>query len=529
MAPFKSIVGGPLELVPERSLLRLFKRTGSGKDLALAMDSVMAQPSRNSSRNRRHILTDCPPADVRYSAASLAQCIAPLPFLALGALGSPATAAWLKPAADSTLDAPVQTGHLGADAGEDHQMAIGWSPVPTNAPRLAGAMDMRFALGKRAELSQTCGWGSLGNSFTCVSSDASCASDAGYVGCCETGRSCNAIKTKCIDYDASSAGDCDILDDFQTMCCGSSAFPACYTLTGTSKGESFTVLACSVTSGTGSLFFSDPLATTNSDDDESTATDDDESSTTDDASDSTETGTATGTDASDVTVTVDPSPSQTTDDSDDDDGPNVGAIAGGTVGGVAALGLVGLAGFLLFRRRNKKTTPGTTPPSNGTPPVAPAMAQTQNPQNPQSPGPSFVPSSPSNAAYPSGVPSNFQPGYQQPYDPNAAAAYGQQAYSPPPQNYGGYAQPQGFQNQYPQQQGYGQQGQYPAQYGVGGYQPSQSTSPPPGGITPSPGPKEGEAGFVGHQTHTPAPQQHQAQELPAVNPIGNENNRAELG
>ncbi|KAL2685587.1 hypothetical protein Neosp_006687 [[Neocosmospora] mangrovei] len=450
-------------------------------------------------------------------------------LLALGALGSPATAAWLKPAADSTLDAPVQTGHFGPDAGEDHQMAIGWSPAPTNAPRLSGAMDMRFALGKRAELSQTCGWGSLGNSFTCVSSDASCASDAGYVGCCETGRSCNAIKTKCIDYEASSSGECDILDDFQTMCCGSSAFPACYTLTGTSSGESFTVLACSVTSGTGSLFFSDPLATTNSND-ESSATDDDESSTTDDASDTAASGTAT-TDASDVTVTVDPSPSQTTDDSDDDGGSstNVGAIAGGTVGGVAALGLVGLAGFLLFRRRNKKASPGTTPPSDGTPPVAPAMAQTQNPQNPQSPGPSFVPSSPSNAAYPSGVPSNFQPGYQQPYDPNAAAAYGQQAYSPPPQNYGGYAQPQqGYQNQYPQQ-GYGQQGQYPAQYGAGGYQPAQSTSPPPGGITPSPGPKEGEPGFMGHNTHSPAPQQHEAQELPAVNPVGNENNRAELG
>lgn len=308
---------------------------------------------------------------------------------------------------------------------------------------------------------------------------------------------------------------------------GSSAFPACYTLTGSSKGEAFTVLACSVTAGTGSLFFSDPLKLTNSAG--STVSEDDKSSITNDSSDSTATddGTATGTDASDVTVTVDPSPSQTTDTGNDDDGPNVGAIAGGVVGGVAALGLVGLAGFLLFRRRNKKASPGTTPPSNGTPPVAPAMAQTQNPQ---SPGPSFVPSSPSNAAYPSGVPSNFQPGYQQAYDPNAAAAaYGQQAYSPPPQNYGGYAQPQGFQNQYPQQQGYGQQGQYPAQFGAGGYQPAQSTSPPPGGITPSPGPKEGESAFPGHQTHSPAPQQHEAQELPAVNPIGNENNRAELG
>ena len=87
-------------------------------------------------------------------------------LLALGALGSPATAALLRPAADSTLDAPRQTGQIGPEGGEDHQMAIGWSPVPTHAPRLAGAMDMRFALGKRADLSQTCGWGSLGSELT---------------------------------------------------------------------------------------------------------------------------------------------------------------------------------------------------------------------------------------------------------------------------------------------------------------------------------------------------------------------------
>ncbi|KAF5008019.1 hypothetical protein FDECE_5681 [Fusarium decemcellulare] len=452
-------------------------------------------------------------------------------FLALGALSSPAAAAWLRSFPDSTWTPPRQTGGLGQEAGEQAQIDLGWSPVPTNAPKLSGAMDMGFALGRRALDSQTCGFGADGNSFTCISSDATCAYSDDYVGCCESGRSCNMVKTTCIDFDASSSGACAFLEDFHTLCCGSSQLPACYTYVGTTSGDEYTLLACSVTSGSAALIFSDPLATgdesTSTDDDESTSTDDGGASSTDDASSTADDSSATTTEAS---------PSSSSSNDNDDDGgssTNVGAIAGGVVGGVAAIGIVGLAAFLLLRRRNNNKKPAPVAAgANGQMP--PQMAQ--NPQNPQSPGQSFVPSSPSNAAYPSGVPSNYQPGYQQAYDPNmAAAAYSQQTYSPQPgSGYGPYSpQQQGsFQGQYPPQQGFGQQNQYPAQYGAAGYQAPSSVSPPPQ-VTPSPGPHDGTEALVGGHGHTPVQHQHspghQAQELPAVNPIGNENNRAELG
>ncbi|KAF5705218.1 hypothetical protein FGLOB1_8103 [Fusarium globosum] len=348
-------------------------------------------------------------------------------LFALGALSSTATAAWLKSHQEASWEPPRQTDAYGPEAGEQHQIAMGWSPVPTDAPKLAGAMDMNFALGKRSLGADTCAFNVIGketSSFTCI----------------------NSLSATCSYSDGSP------------------------------------------------LLFSDPLAfssTTTSDD---LSVTENPSTTTDDGSSTTTNAAATSTSA---------------DNGGGGSSTNVGAIAGGVVGGVAALALVGLAGFLLFRRRNK-----TTPPPAAAAAAAPGDGTQNQPpmaQGPQSPGPSFVPSSPSNAAYPSGVPSNYQGGYQQAYDPSLAAPYGQpQGYQQP--GYSGYSpQPQNFQGQYPQQ------AQYPSQYGVGGYG-APSASPPPH-FTPSPGPnKDGPEG---------APQQH-VQELPAVQPLGNEGNRAEL-
>ncbi|KAF5589198.1 uncharacterized protein FSUBG_11223 [Fusarium subglutinans] len=379
-------------------------------------------------------------------------------LFALGALSSPAAAAWLKSHQESSWEPPRQTGAYGPEAGEQHQIAMGWSPVPTDAPKLAGAMDLNFALGKRSLGADTCAFNVIGT---------------------------------CIPYTL-SVESCKSLTDAHTVCCDRNA-PSCLTLAGKTNGDDYTLFVCDTTSGSSPLLFSDPLAfssTTTGDDSSIT---ENPSSTTDDGSSTTTSAAATSTSA---------------DNGGGGSSTNVGAIAGGVVGGVAALALVGLAGFLLFRRRSK-TTPAAAAaaatPGDGTqnqPPMA---------QGPQSPGPSFVPSSPSNAAYPSGVPSNYQSGYQQAYDPSFAAPYGQpQGYQQP--GYSGYSpQPQNFQGQYPQQT------QYPSQYGVGGYG-APSTSPPPH-FTPSPGPnKDGPEG---------APQQH-AQELPAVQPLGNEGNRAEL-
>ncbi|KAF4978097.1 hypothetical protein FZEAL_5487 [Fusarium zealandicum] len=459
-------------------------------------------------------------------------------LFALGAFSSPAAAGWFKSPADSSWTPPRQT-HLGHEAGQQDQLALGFSPVPTNAPDLAGT-DPDSLFGKRAANSRTCGYVESGDPFTCIVEDQTCSYSDGFIGCCEPGRSCNIIKTTCIPNAAYETGACDFLDDFHTVCCNGTARGECFTWvlsTGEAATDQFTLFDCAATAGTSILLFNDPLATGTTDEDSSTGGDSRSSASDADASSTADDSLASTSASASASASSGGSGSGSNGGDDGGSSTNVGAIAGGTVGGVAALGLVGLAAFLLFRRRNKKTTPGDT----ANPP--PAMAQThQNPQNPQSPGQSFVPSSPSNAAYPSGVPSNAaypsgvpsNYGYQQQqaYDPNMAAAYGQQPYSPQP-GFGTYSPQQSFQGQYPPQQGfgqqaygqqgYGQQGQYPAQQPGGGYYDPSSTSPPPH-LTPSPGPKEGEPSSTGgHQG------QHEAQELSAVNPVGNANNRAELG
>jgi hypothetical protein len=408
-------------------------------------------------------------------------------LLALGALSSPAAAGWLKSNQETSWEPPRQTGIYGPEAGNQANIALGWSPVPTDAPQLAGAMDLKFALGRRDLEPMTCGFGKAGNSFTCISSVATCSYSNGWIGCCETGRACKSVKTTCVDYTASSSV-CAFLEDFHTLCCDQTS-KFCHTWVGTTSGDPYTILACDSTKGSSALLFSDPLATGDPKTSQSDA------STTEDASSATNDSPTT------VTQTA---ASATESETKDEGGTNVGAIAGGVVGGVAALALVGIAGFLLFRRRKKSNAAATAAAGTGNNPQNPP----QMAQNPQSPG--FVPSSPSNATYPSGVPSNFQ-GYQQPYDPSLATPYGQpQGYQQP--GYGGYSpQPQGY-----TQQGFGQQGQYPAPYGAGGYGVPSTASPPPGQFTPSPGPNK-----EGHESP-------QAQELPAVHPIGNEGNRAEL-
>ncbi|KAI1066029.1 hypothetical protein LB507_000004 [Fusarium sp. FIESC RH6] len=407
-------------------------------------------------------------------------------LLALGALSSPASAGWLKSNQETSWEPPRQTGIYGPEAGNQANIALGWSPVPTDAPQLAGAMDLKFALGRRDLAPTTCGFGKAGNSFTCISSVATCSYSNGWIGCCETGRACKSVKTTCVDYTASSSV-CAFLEDFHTLCCDQTS-KFCHTWVGTTSGDPYTILACDTTRGSSALLFSDPLATGDSKTSQSDA------STTEDASSAT----------NEPPTTVTQTAASATESEKDEGGTNVGAIAGGVVGGVAALALVGIAGFLLFRRRKKSNAATAAAAGTGNNPQNPP----QMAQNPQSPG--FVPSSPSNATYPSGVPSNFQ-GYQQAYDPSLATPYGQpQGYQQP--GYGGYSpQPQGY-----AQQGFGQQGQYPAPYGAGGYGVPSTASPPPGQFTPSPGPNK-----EGHESP-------QAQELPAVQPIGNEGNRAEL-
>ncbi|KAL7927513.1 hypothetical protein ACQKWADRAFT_308267 [Trichoderma austrokoningii] len=318
---------------------------------------------------------------------------------------------WASPAKET-----VTSGHE-----IEQQVALGWSPKPTEPPKpLFGRMMMPRADGYTLG-PETCGFvpGNDGNSFTCVSSGYTCTPQGGFVGCCEPNSACSQIKTSCIDYQASATGACNLPSDFHTLCCGTSTLPACYTWVistsaSTDKAiELYTIFGCSLTAGTGTLLTVDPgwLAT--------------------------HTFGSTTTTAS----TTSSSPSATSNP--DKSSTPVGAIAGGTVGGVAVLGLIGLAIFLLYRHRN--------PRNNGPPAGQPPQGQ-----NNVAGG----------AVYPSGVPAG---------------------YAPVPMHQQGYYPPQ-FQGQYPPQQQQQQQQQYNYNY------PVQTTSTSPVHTTLSPGAfKESEA------------------------------------
>ncbi|EHK16850.1 uncharacterized protein TRIVIDRAFT_80249 [Trichoderma virens Gv29-8] len=343
----------------------------------------------------------------------------------------------------------------------EQQLALGWSPKPTQAPKpLLGRMMIPraddFTIGP-----QTCGFvpGTTGNSFTCISVGYTCTPQAGFVGCCEPNSSCSLIKTTCIDYKASLAGGCNLPSDYHSLCCGTSAKGSCYTWVVSTSASSdssaslYTLFDCSPQAGRGTLLTVDPgWSLTHSF-----------------GSTTTTTSAATSTTTS-TTPTPEPTKGSST---------NVGAIAGGTVGGVAALGLVGLAIFLFMRRYHPRNAP-----PNAT--LGPAP-QGQNP--------------PAGPVYPSGVPAGYAGGY---------APVPMQS---PPQGYDPHMSQYGQQGVYPQQY----QGQYPQQQ----YNYPVQTSTSPVYTTPSPGAfKEGD---MSPQQQAPPT------ELAAVNPVGAENNRAELG
>ncbi|KAF3075382.1 hypothetical protein CFAM422_002383 [Trichoderma lentiforme] len=398
----------------------------------------------------------------------------PATLLLLGAVASTARASndnqpvpksglqesWASPARET-----VAIGH-----DNEQQVALGWSPKPTQAPKpLLGRMMIPraddFTIGP-----QTCGFvpGTTGNSFTCISVGFTCTPQANFVGCCEPNSSCSLIKTTCIDYQASKGGACNLPSDYHTLCCGTSSVGACYTWVVSTSGSGdestslHTLFDCSPQAGRGTLLTVDPgWSLTHS-------------------FGSTTTTTSASTTATTTTSTPEPTHKSSS--------TNVGAIAGGTVGGVAALGLVGLAAFLFIRRRY---SPRNAPP-NAT------LGGNPNPQ----PG-----NPPAGATYPSGVPPAGYPG----------------GYAPVPMQ----SPPQGYD---PHMSQYGQQqGAYPQQYQQGQQYPQQQynnfpvqTSTSPVYTTPSPGAfKEGD---MSPQQQAPPPT-----ELAATDAVGAENNRAELG
>ncbi len=374
----------------------------------------------------------------------------------------------------------------------ERNLAEGWTPRPTDGPKAVfGRMDLQPRLDGYTMGLATCGFIPTNNStirylqlfkcrrctltnypqdvIACQSAGDVCKYESRFAGCCDPNQSCSAIKKKCYDYSESLAGSCSDLQDFHTICCRTRASGQCFTwrisMTGGNGQPSgrFTLYDCSSTSGIGTLLNYDPVwALTHNSESTPTATP------------------TTPTPISDPTAPPTPTATET-----EGSKTNVGAIAGGTVGGVAAIALVGTAVFLLLRRKKddgKDSTTNTSPP-------APMSQQPYSPvpqnQHPGSPG--------------------NQPSYsqQQPYDPHMST-YSQQPY--PSQE--GYQQP--YNTQYPQQQ-----------WSAYGHNPSFSaTDPSPGPYTtPSPGPPP---------PGVPGGEQRHVSELHAVNPVGMESNRAEL-
>jgi hypothetical protein len=232
----------------------------------------------------------------------------------------------------------------------------------------------------------------------------------------------------------------------------------------------------------------------------------------------------------------------------------LGVIVGGSIGGVAAIGIIGLlAFFLFFRRKNNNNTPTVaamdqhqlqSPPSHpqGLPPTSPTM----------SPPPPVMAQTPVEAygSYPAGytapsrmpTPSSY---HQQPpgqYDPTAFNSQQiqpvYQAYQPP--DFNQQYPPQGDFNQLQQdqfapqsdyRQSYVSQhyplqayNQYPPQPVPFAQYPASSSTPPP---PQSPSPTMVSETKHGSKYYPPTDTEN-AMELDAINLRGTGTNRAEL-
>ncbi|KAH8891368.1 hypothetical protein GQ53DRAFT_746884 [Thozetella sp. PMI_491] len=258
----------------------------------------------------------------------------------------------------------------------------GMSPKPTPAPRNLNAPPP--ALEKRDSTDNTCAYvgGKFTSSLYCDVTDA-CVynSRRSFIGCCPESSTTCPIYTTCYNsVDSSSFST----DNGYTLYCGNSQYPNCIThkyATDDPYFSGYTLLGCAVAAGSDTVYYEPKDVQSTSSKSlkaGNTAT------------------TATGGAGGAVTVTVDPGSSTSTSASSGGGGGSstpVGAIAGGVVGGVAGLGLIGAAIFFLIRHNSKKK-------NQQSPAVAPAVAPGQGPP-PIAPGaPGYPPQQPPMGQYP---------------------------------------------------------------------------------------------------------------------------------
>lgn len=294
----------------------------------------------------------------------------------------------------------------------------GWTTKPTPPPGSVSESDDILELllrEKRATSSNTwldgttCGWtaGVSSAPFTC-SSRQTCSTNSDNVVGCASGTTNQPFFTVCLDYQAYKQGSCSSIGP-KTGCCQSSSFGSCGTFLWTG-------------SPTRSMYRCFPTETTISmiDEPQEVLDASTTSSSTSRSSSATSSGNSTPTDADDE-------PSSGSNN-------NTGAIVGGVVGGVAALGLIGgVIAWIVMRSkhagRNKQAynpVPPTDPSNQGAGTQQQVqMASGYGPVAALTPGSSTFP-------YPTGLGTATHPGAydpQRPYYDPAKQSPGQVLYS----------------------------------------------------------------------------------------------------
>ncbi|KAJ2897947.1 hypothetical protein MKZ38_004276 [Zalerion maritima] len=416
-------------------------------------------------------------------------------------------------------------------------MDKGISPVPTQAPKPRYAEADLFA---REVESNTCGYVhynddpdddvyaiSCDTAYTCT--------NAGTIRDCCASSSCSAgaFSTVCLDAvdcpsDGPSAG---------TFCCTySTRYPYCASYlwsTSTDPTDIYTLLNCRVDT-TKRIGVIEADSTTSGESSEPTP---ETTASTDEESGSGGTVTATPTGSTETPIT------DTNQDEDTSDGggggSNTGAIVGGVVGGVAGIGLIVLAGVLLYKHRSRKSAGGKDGGAN-----APATQFSNQPQ-PQSMQQTYGPGAGAAAGgmaagYAAGsnanTPGNTQSMYSHPppHSPDPSAGYPSPTASPAPKY--------GHMSQYSNMDASMNNNNNSNAISPSGYSNPAGT---PGTMyaTPSPGNDGGgqgypipPAGSYPVQNQSPGPGGYnnpqapgQVAEAPTDNVVGSHGNRAELG
>ncbi|EGS17270.1 uncharacterized protein CTHT_0065890 [Thermochaetoides thermophila DSM 1495] len=273
-----------------------------------------------------------------------------------------------------------------------------FDPMPTPPPKAS-------ILQARAEPNNTCGFmrGDPDSALYCARTEF-CAYHASlshyYLGCCnDDGLSCG-LWTTCLDSTESSR----FTLDGTTMLCDDPEFPYCYThIYRDPVWTGFTVLGCGVRRGRGDIYYT-PLRVTDSSRSVIYTT-----STTSRSSSSRSTS-----DPIFSSSSTDPIPPPTPPPEPEEN--NTGAIIGGVVGGVAALGLIGLVAVIFMRRKKHDD-------NQPSPPAVPVVLQQPNQPSPPAPAPTN-PHMSQVYSIPSTSPA------QSSFDPRQSMAAGQTGISP---------------------------------------------------------------------------------------------------